>query len=55
MRGSPKGLVWVGTCREDLRSVPEQGLELVRRRLRRAEEILAEMSKVQGGSNEEED
>jgi phage-related protein len=33
----------------------QQDLELVRRRLRRAEEIRAEMVKARGESNEEED
>ena len=37
------------------KKTPQQDLELVRRRLRYAEEIHAEMSKARGGSNEEED
>ena len=37
------------------KKTPQQDLELVRRRLRRAEEIHAEMVKARGESNEEED
>jgi phage-related protein len=37
------------------KKTPQQDLELVRRRLRRAEEIHAEMVKAIGESNEEED
>jgi phage-related protein len=37
------------------KETPRQHLELVRRRLRRAEEIHAEMVKAGGESNEEED
>jgi phage-related protein len=36
------------------KKTPQQDLELVRRRLQRAEEIHAEMVKARGGSNEEE-
>jgi len=37
------------------KKTPQQDLELVRRRFRRAEEIHAEMVKARGESNEEED
>jgi phage-related protein len=37
------------------KKTPQQDLELVRRRLRRAEEIHAEMVKARGESHEEED
>jgi hypothetical protein len=37
------------------KKTPQRDLELVRRRLRGAEEIHAEMAKARGESNEEED